>query len=198
MQIPSSGKGSVLCVLCYETKAEENTWNSEAGVGGRDVAVTAYKIQTRFIEVFADLPLGAACYGCEPPADHGNMQHTPSMAPNTHPQDSAFWHQAVNPYTALHWLCTCRWDHLPSRALTTLCSGTYRYGAKCPLTQSFSGGSHQPLNLQNSSPAEALPPPVSQDTKSRPGSQSQLFSAYGTAQVSTAAGKMDVAAKGEG
>lgn len=62
---PQLWKGSVLCVLCYETKAEENTWSSEAGVGGRDVAMTAYKIQARFIEVFADLPPGAACCGCE-------------------------------------------------------------------------------------------------------------------------------------
>lgn len=28
-------KRSVLCVLCYEAKAEENTWNIEAGVGGK-------------------------------------------------------------------------------------------------------------------------------------------------------------------
>lgn len=132
---------------------------------------------------------------------HGNMQGSPSMAPNTHPQGSAFWHQAVSPYTALHWLCTCSSDHLPSRAPTTLCSGTYRYGARYPLRQNFSGGSHQPLNLQNSSSTSspALPllaPSCSQDTKNWMGSQSQLCSVRGTAQVSTAAGKMDVAAKG--
>lgn len=28
---------SVLCELCYETEAEENTWSAEAGLGARDV-----------------------------------------------------------------------------------------------------------------------------------------------------------------
>lgn len=31
---PQTWKGPVLCVLSYETKAEENTWNSEAGAAG--------------------------------------------------------------------------------------------------------------------------------------------------------------------
>jgi len=50
-------KRSVLCVLCYETKAEENTWNIEAGVGGRDVAMAACKIWARFVRVLGDRPL---------------------------------------------------------------------------------------------------------------------------------------------
>ena len=43
--------------------------------------MTAYKTGARFIEVFADLPPGAACCGCEQPADAwkhaGLTQHGP-------------------------------------------------------------------------------------------------------------------------
>lgn len=61
---PQTWKGPVLCVLSYETKVEENTWNSEAraaGGGGRDVATAAYEMWARFIKEFADLPLGPVC-----------------------------------------------------------------------------------------------------------------------------------------
>lgn len=44
-------KRSVLCVLCYETKAEENTWNIEAGVWGEEMFATAAdEIWARFVK----------------------------------------------------------------------------------------------------------------------------------------------------